>query len=174
MNLILQEAAGCPNLLSPAVYHNILKLNDKRIMAAQIDPEYADGLLLHEKYATPLEAELNCLIIEGKRNDISSYAAVLLPYGRKMNTNSILRQAMGAKKVSFAPLDYVLENTDMEYGSISPLGIPENWKLLIAEEVFAVENIIIGGGLVISKVFMPSALLKDLDNVEILQGLIKE
>ncbi len=33
--------------------------------------------------------------------------------------------------VSVAPLEYVLEKTEMEYGSITPIGLPIEWEILV-------------------------------------------
>ena len=162
-------------LVPAAVYGRVEKLVDgDKVMVAAIDPAYADGQLLHEHYETPLEWELNCIVVEGRRGDNVKYAAILLPYGKRVNTGSIVCQKLDAKKVSFADLNYVIEKTGMEFGSITPVGLPEDWFILIDEEVFAQETIIIGGGLVSTKIIMPSYILKDLPNVHIMHGLAKE
>ncbi|MBQ6334484.1 MAG: hypothetical protein IJI46_05410 [Erysipelotrichaceae bacterium] len=162
-------------LVPAAVYGRVEKLVDgDKVMVAAIDPAYADGQLLHEHYETPLEWELNCIVVEGRRGDNVKYAAILLPYGKRVNTGSIVRQKLDAKKVSFADLNYVIEKTGMEFGSITPVGLPEDWFILIDEEVFAQETIIIGGGLVSTKIIMSSYILKDLPNVHIMHGLAKE
>ena len=76
--------------------------------------------------------------------------------------------------VSVAPLDYVLEKTKMEYGSINPIGLPEDWKLFIDPKVLEVERIICGSGLKKSKISLPSKYLLKLNNVKILENLAKE
>ncbi|MDK4679238.1 YbaK/EbsC family protein [Kingella negevensis] len=54
---------------------------------------------------------------------------------------------MDAKKVSFAPLPEVIAATGMEFGSITPVGLPENWAVLIDSSVLQLENVMISGGL---------------------------
>ncbi len=76
--------------------------------------------------------------------------------------------------VSVAPLEYVLEQTKMEYGSINPIGLPQEWKIFIDPKVMEVDRIICGSGLQKSKLSLPSKYLLKLNNVEILENLAKE
>lgn len=175
MKLELKKISESEGVVADSVYQAAMSLAERDlIMAASIDPAYADGQLLHEKYETPLEWELNCIVLEGRRGDLSRYAAVLLPYGKRVSTGSVMRQLLDAKKVSFADLSYVVEKTGMEFGSITPLGLPEDWKILIDSRVFEEETVIIGGGKVSAKVVLPSVMLKQLRNVVISDGLTKE
>ena len=76
--------------------------------------------------------------------------------------------------VSVAPLEYVMEKTKMEYGSINPIGLPKDWKLFIDPKVLEVERIICGSGLQNSKLSLPSKYLLKLNNAEVLENLAKE
>ena len=53
------------------------------VQVAEIDPAYADGAFLHAQYGVPLEMELNCLVVEGHRNEDIRYAAIVVPYGKR-------------------------------------------------------------------------------------------
>ena len=175
MKLELKNLKACKDFLPAMVYEAGMKLADNGlIQVAKIDPAFADGQLLHEHYETPLEWELNCIIVEARKGESSKYAAVLLPYGKRINTGSTLRHLLEAKKVSFAPLEKVKEMTGMEFGAIGPLGLPVEWPILIDEEVFRQENIIIGGGKAAYKIFMPTYLLRQIPEVKVSQGLCKE
>lgn len=79
-----------------------------------------------------------------------------------------------SRMVSVAPLEYVLEQTKMEYGSINPIGLPQEWKIFIDPKVMEVDRIICGSGLQKSKLSLPSKYLLKLNNVEILENLAKE
>ena len=97
-----------------------------------------------------------------------------MPTGYKYNMSSTVRKYTNSRMVSVAPLDYVLEETKMEYGSINPIGLPEEWKLFIDPKVLEVETIICGSGLQNSKLCLPSKFLLKLNNAEILENLAKE
>ncbi len=144
------------------------------IQTAEIDPAFADGANMHEQYGVAYEEELNCLVVEGSRNETKKYAALVVPYGKRANMNAKVRNPLDAKKVSFADLHYVTERTGMEYGSITPVGLPQDWLVLIDAEVMKQENVIVGGGLAKSKLRLPSALFQEMANARIIEGLAKE
>lgn len=70
-----------------------------------------------------------------------------------------------------APLDEILQETGMEYGSITPVGLPNSWRILIDSRLMDREKIIVGGGKQISKLLVPTVALKDLSNAEVVEGL---
>ncbi len=88
--------------------------------------------------------------------------------------SSTVRKYTNSRMVSVAPLEYVLEKTKMQYGSINPIGLPEEWKILIDPMIMNVERIICGSGLQKSKISLPSKFLLKLNNAEILDNLARE
>ena len=86
---------------------------------------------------------------------------------------SVVRKYTNSRVVSVAPLEYVLENTGMEYGSITPIGLPNDWMILVDPLIQEQEQIIIGGGFVKSKISLPTKLFLTLPNVEIVAGVAK-
>ncbi len=151
-----------------------LKEEKNDILVAEINPEYMDGIKLCEHYNVDIKTGANCLICECKRGENKSYAALLVPTGYKYNMSSTVRKYTNSRMVSVAPLDYVIEETKMEYGSINPIGLPEDWKLFIDPKILEVERIICGSGLQNSKLSLPSKYLLKLNNAEILENLAKE
>ena len=79
-----------------------------------------------------------------------------------------------AKKVSFAPLELVTELSGQEYGSITPVGLPQDWLVLVDASVMEQDRVVIGGGLAHSKLQIPTALFKEMANAVIVEGLAKE
>ena len=144
------------------------------IFVAEINPKYMDGIKLCEHYNINIRTGVNCLICECKRAQNKEYVALLVPTGYKYDMSKIVRKHTNSRMVSVAPLDYVLEQTKMEYGSINPIGLPSNWKIFIDPKVLEVENIICGSGLQKSKLSLPSKYLLKLNNIEILDNLAKE
>ena len=146
----------------------------KLFQVAEINPEYMDGVKLFEHYGINNKMGVNCLICECKRGETINYAALLVPTGYRYNMSSTVRKRTNSRMVSVAPLDYVLEKTKMEYGSINPIGLPEDWKIYIDPKILESETIICGSGLQKSKISFPSKFLLKLKNAEILENLAKE
>lgn len=180
MNKVLdfKKVEDNKNLVAEVTYNCIDKLFSKEeksdFLVAEINPEFMDGLKLCEHYNVDTKIGANCLICECKRGENKNYVALLVPTGYKYNMSSTVRKYTNSRMVSVAPLDYVLEKTKMEYGSINPIGLPEDWKLFIDPKVLEVEKIICGSGLQKSKISLPSKYLLKLNNAEVLENLAKE
>ena len=166
------------DLVAETTYNCIKDLftedEQKLILVSEIDSEYMDGIKLCEHYNVDIKTGVNCLICECKRGDNKSYVALLVPTGYKYNMSSIVRKYTNSRMVSVAPLDYVLKETGMEYGSINPIGLPKEWRIFVDPKVLEVERIICGSGLQKSKISLPSKFLLQLKNVEVLNDLAKE
>jgi prolyl-tRNA editing enzyme YbaK/EbsC (Cys-tRNA(Pro) deacylase) len=78
---------------------------------------------------------------------------------------------MDARKATFAPLDDVVAATGMEYGGITPIGLPDSWPILIDSAVVAQPHVIIGSGIRGSKLWLPGPSLATLPNAEVIEGL---
>lgn len=165
-------------LVAEPTYNCIDKLFSEEekndFLVAEINSEFMDGIKLCEHYNVNPKIGANCLICECKRGENKSYVALLVPTGYRYNMSSTVRKYTNSRMVSVAPLDYVLEKTKMEYGSINPIGLPEDWKLFIDPKVLKVERIICGSGLQKSKISLPSKYLLKLNNAEVLENLAKE
>ena len=175
MKLVFKDIIGNEDLLPDRVNKFISEFDkDNEIKVAEIDPEYADGEALHNAYDVPYEMKLNCLIIKGSRGETIKYAALVVPYGKRANMNAKVRNPLDVKEVRFADLDHVISQTGMEFGSITPIGLPDDWFILVDSSVLEQEDIIVGGGRACSKLMMPSRLIKKLANCTIVEGLAKE
>ena len=173
-SLDFKTIIGNEEMLSKATLDMIKKLaKEEEILVAEIDPDFAGGFEICEKYNFSPKVGINCLVVEGRRGETYSYAALLVPVGYKYNMSSIVRKKLDARTVSVAPLDYVLEKTNMEFGSINPVGLPTEWQIFIDPLVLENERIIVGSGLLKSKICIPSNMLLELPNSEILEGLAK-
>lgn len=165
-------------LVAESTYNCIKELyteeEQKEFLVSLINPEYMDGIKLCEYYKIDKKEGVNCLICKCKRGNNKSYVALLVPTGCKYNMSTTVRKHTNSRMVSVASLDYVLEETGMEYGSINPIGLPKDWKIFIDPKVLKEERIICGSGLQKSKISLPSKLLLKLNNIEILDNLAKE
>jgi prolyl-tRNA editing enzyme YbaK/EbsC (Cys-tRNA(Pro) deacylase) len=59
----------------------------------------------------------------------------------------------------------------MEYGGITPLGIPGTWRLLVDAAAVDIDVAVIGSGVRRSKLLLPGRLLGDLPGAEVLRDL---
>ncbi len=165
------------NLVPSCIYEFVNNwkndLEKRMFLVAEISPSEADGHILCEHYNIKEECGYNCLIVECKRNDIVKHCALMVPVGYKYNMGSVVRKYTNSRTVSVANLDYVLKETGMEYGSITPVGLPDNWKILVDSSIKVQKNIVIGGGFVKSKISLPVELFLKLPNVEVVEGIAK-
>ncbi len=90
----------------------------------------------------------------------------------KIDINGAVRRYLGAKKVSFAPMDMATRLTAMEYGGITPIGLPADWPILVDSAVVKADKLIIGSGLRDSKLLISGRLLTRLPKVTVMD-LIK-
>ncbi len=59
----------------------------------------------------------------------------------------------------------------MEYGGITPLGLPPDWPVLLDPAVAAAPELVIGSGVRRSKLLVPGDVLAALPTAEVLEGL---
>ena len=138
------------------------------VFAVEINPELADTAAFCEHYGIDLGISTNCLVIEAKRADKTWYAACLVMATDMADVNGVIRKALGARKTSFAPKEVALELTGMEYGGITPIGLPEDWPIYIDESVMEQQVVVIGSGLRRSKVAVKTGALAGLPGVQVL------
>ncbi len=142
-------------------------------LVAPIDPELADTAAFCERYAVPLEISANCVIVAGKRGGEVRYAACLVLATDRADVNGVARKRLDARKVSFASMADATSLSGMEYGGITPLGLPADWPVLVDQAVAATERAVIGSGLRRSKLLVPGALLASLPSAEVLSLAIR-
>src|SRR6476469_3252708 len=95
------------------------------VLVAAIDPELADTAAMTEAYDVSLEASANCVVVMGKRAGEERTAACVVRADTRADVNTVVRKARDVRKCSFLDHDRAVEETGMEYGGISPLGLPD-------------------------------------------------
>ncbi|MQY09458.1 YbaK/EbsC family protein [Actinomadura macrotermitis] len=154
------------DLLAAPVADAIAGVPDAR--AAEIDPELADTAAFCERYEVPLEASANCVVVAAKRGGEVSYLACMILATDRVDVNGVVRKHLGARKASFAPMAEAISLTGMEYGGITPVGLPAGWPILVDEAVAAAPEVVIGSGLRRSKLLVPGKALAALPGAEVL------
>jgi prolyl-tRNA editing enzyme YbaK/EbsC (Cys-tRNA(Pro) deacylase) len=141
------------------------------LLVAPIDPDLADTAAFCERYEVQMEDSANCVIIAGRRGDTTSYAACIVLATTRADVNGVVRRRLNARKASFAPVDDAVALTGMEFGGITPIGLPVDWPILIDAAVLDRDVVVIGSGVRRSKIALPAAALTDLPQTEVIDGL---
>ena len=141
------------------------------VRVAPIDPELADTAAFCERYGVDMDDSVNCVVIAGRRGDTTSYAACMVLATTRADVNGVVRRRLEARKASFAPMDDAVSLTGMEYGGITPIGLPADWPILVDAAVLARDVVVIGSGVRRSKIALPARLLADLPSAEVIDGL---
>ena len=143
------------------------------VRTAPIDAELADTAAFCAEYGVLPEDSANCVVIAGKRGDVVTYAACVVLATTRADVNGVVRKRLNAKKASFAPMDDAVRSSGMEYGGITPVGLPEGWRVLVDERVAAIPVAVIGSGVRRSKLLLPGDLLARLPRVEVVADLAR-
>lgn len=165
-------ATDHPELLAEPVTKalSILARSDT-IGVAAIDSSLSDTAAFCEHYKIGMDQSANCVILEAKRADKTWFAACVILGSTRADVNGIVRHTLDARRVSFAPMEQAVSETKMEYGGISPVGLPDNWPILIDKAVADSEYVIIGSGIRGSKIAIPGSVLASLPRAQVIENL---
>jgi prolyl-tRNA editing enzyme YbaK/EbsC (Cys-tRNA(Pro) deacylase) len=170
--LSFEPALSAPSLLAPPVQEALRSLPfADEVLVAAIDPALADTAAFCERYGVPPEESVNCVVIAGRRGGETSYAACMVAATTRADVNGVVRRHLDVRKASFGPMDVVTALTGMEYGGITPVGLPPDWPVLVDAPVVKLGSVVIGSGIRGSKLRLPGRLLAELPGAEILPGL---
>lgn len=172
LSLAHHPALSRPDLLAPPVAEALRTLPwADQVRVAEIDPSLSDTAQFCDAYGIALEESVNCVVIVAKRGGDVTYAACMVAATTRANVNGLVRQHLGARKASFGPVDVVTSMTGMEYGGITPIGLPASWPVLVDDLVAKAPSVVIGAGIRGAKLWLPGGLLAELPSAEILPGL---
>jgi prolyl-tRNA editing enzyme YbaK/EbsC (Cys-tRNA(Pro) deacylase) len=140
---------------------------------AEIDPELADTAAFCERYDVALAESANCVVIAGRREGEPRYAACVVLAMTRADVNGMARRQLNVRKASFAPMADAVAQTGMEYGGITPIGLPAGWPVLVDAAVAATPAVVVGSGLRRSKLILAGADLARLPGAVVLDGLAR-
>ncbi|MEU9374177.1 YbaK/EbsC family protein [Streptomyces sp. NPDC048255] len=144
----------------------------QEILYIDTDPAIADTAAFVEHYGRELLSQsANCVVVAARRGGETTLAACLVPSGARADVNGAVRRRLGARKVSFAPMDTAVELTGMEYGGITPIGLPAGWPLLVDPAVVDLPYVLVGSGRRRGKLIAPGKLFAALPAAELIEGL---
>lgn len=174
MSLDLRPALDCPQLLATPVFQALTDIDPElsaSVSVAPIDADLADTAAFCEAYGVSLDASANCIVVAGKRGDSVTYAGCVVLATTRADVNGVVRKLLGTRKASFAPMEEATSLTGMEYGGITPIGLPADWRVLVDSRVAEVPQAIIGAGIRGAKIQLPGRVLAALSGVELIEGL---
>ncbi len=136
----------------------------------EIDPAYADTAQFCEKYGYPLENSGNTIVVASKRGE-KKFAACLVRASDRLDVNKRVRGLMGVSRLSFASAEDTRELTGMEIGGVTPFALPDRLSIYVDARVMELDYVILGSGSRSSKIDVSPSVLRQLPNVEIVEGL---
>lgn len=166
-----QPALSRPELLAKPVAARLESgaVDADQVFVTEIDPELADTAAFCAAYGSGLETSANCVVVSGRRADVQTTAACLVLATDKADVNKTIRKHLGVRKISFASMDDAVSDTGMEYGGITPVGLPDGWPVLVDVAVTERPWVVIGSGIRGSKLAIPGALAAELPGAEVIE-----
>ena len=166
-----------PALLAPATHAALVAWAAAEpavateVGVAAIDATLADTAAFVAAYHVPMTASVNCVVIQGRRGETEQIAAAAIRADMRADVNGVVKRLLDARKCSFMSLDEAVARSAMEYGGITPVGLPDGWRVLVDEQVGQLPAIVIGSGIRGSKLVLPGELLARYPGAEVIEGL---
>ncbi|MEO5709081.1 MAG: YbaK/EbsC family protein [Nocardioidaceae bacterium] len=146
-------------------------LHAAEVAVVEIDPALAETAAMTEAYDVPLTASANCVVIAGRRDGEERVAACVVRADTRADVNNLAKRTLDVRKASFLSMDRAVEESGMEYGGITPVGLPQEWRLLVDAACLDIEVVLLGSGVRRSKLLLPGHRLADLPGAEVVVHL---
>jgi prolyl-tRNA editing enzyme YbaK/EbsC (Cys-tRNA(Pro) deacylase) len=170
--LAAEPALDHPEQLAPSTMRALAAFGRAgQVAVAPIDPGLADTAEFCAAYRVPPGACANCVVVTGKRAGEQRWAAAVILATTRADVNGAIRKRLDVRKLSFAPMAQAVDRTGMEYGGITPIGLPAGWPILVDAAVVAAGPVVIGAGIRGAKIILDGALLSHLPGAEVIEGL---
>lgn len=161
-----------PDLLPDPVVRALQSLRDaESVGVVEIDPDLSDTAAFAEAYAVPLAASANCVLVAGRREGEERVAACVVRADTRADVNTRVKRLLDVRKASFLSMERAVEESGMEYGGITPVGLPAGWRILVDARVVDLDVAVIGAGVRGAKLLLPGRLLAALPDAEVVDDL---
>jgi prolyl-tRNA editing enzyme YbaK/EbsC (Cys-tRNA(Pro) deacylase) len=165
-------ALSHPALLAPPVLKALTEwAGAAEVAVVEIDPAYADTAAMSERYDVPMADGVNCVVVTGKREGEERMAACVVRADTRADVNNLVKRTLDVRKASFLSMDRAVAESGMEFGGITPIGLPSGWRILVDEACLDVPAAVIGSGVRHSKLLVPGRLLGEIPGADVLAGL---
>ena len=174
-SLAAEPALSRPGLLAAPVVTALSAMGEAAdaVGVAEIDPAAADTAAFCERYGVSPAESANCVVITGRRDGEARYAACVILATTRADVNNTARRELDVRKASFAAAGDAVEQTGMEYGGITPVGLPAAWPVLVDARVSDTLAVVIGSGVRRSKLVLPGKLLATLPGARVIENLAR-
>ena len=136
MDLTYFPALDHPDLVGDAVTAALAAWPaGAEVKVAEIDPSLADTAAFTEAYGLSLLDSANCVVVAGRRAGEERIAACVVRADTRADVNNVVKRLLDVRKASFLSTDRAVEESGMEYGGITPVGLPAGWRLLVDSRV---------------------------------------
>lgn len=163
-----------PELLAPPVATALREWDGGAgVGAFAIDAALSDTAEFSRAYGIHLEASANCVVVGGRRDGEERVAACLVRADMRADVNGVVRRALDVRKASFLPVEQAVAESGMEYGGITPLGVPAHWRVLVDEALLGADSLVVGAGVRAAKLVLPGALAARLPRAEVVTALAR-
>lgn len=163
------------DLLATPVLRLLNRIEDpaliKDVAVVEIDPILKGGIAFCDAYGVPRENAGSCVVLEAKRGAMVRYVGALVPVGCRMDLGGRVRRLLGARRVSLAKQEFVLQNSGMQAGSITVVGLPTDWSILVDSRFVEKPYVFTGSGKVNSKLRLSGRLLSALSMTTLVEEL---
>lgn len=144
-----------------------------QVFVAQIDPALSDTAAFCAEYQVAPAQAANCVIIEAKRGEVRQFVACVVLATTRADVNGVVRKIVDARKASFASMEEAVAQSGMEFGAITPIGLPVEWPVLVDAAVVESDVVVIGSGVRNSKLALPGNVLAALPNAQVVADLAR-
>jgi prolyl-tRNA editing enzyme YbaK/EbsC (Cys-tRNA(Pro) deacylase) len=161
-----------PDLVAPVVAEALRGWGPgESALVVDTDPANADTAVFGEVYGVAAQLSANCVVVAGRRGEVATMAACVVLASTRADVNGVVRRWLGARKASFAPMDVTVAETGMEYGGITPIGLPAAWPVLVDAAVADTPWVVVGSGRRRGKLVLPGKVLAELPGAHVVAGL---
>jgi prolyl-tRNA editing enzyme YbaK/EbsC (Cys-tRNA(Pro) deacylase) len=143
----------------------------EQVGVVEIDPSLSDTATTQHEFALRLDTLANCVVVGGKREGNERLAACVVLADSRVDVNGVVKRLLDVRKASFLAVERAVEMTGMEYGGITPIGLPPGWPVLIDRRVADAAVVVIGSGVRRSKILLPGNLLAQFPGTDVIDGL---
>lgn len=140
---------------------------------AEIDATLADTAAFCAAYDVAPEASANCVVVQARRGEVTTMAAVMVLATDRADINNVVRRHLGARKISFADQARTEVLTGMQPGGITPIGLPDDWPVLVDERVASAGLVVVGAGERGAKILVDGSVLAALPNAVVLDLVVR-
>lgn len=143
----------------------------EQVRVTRIDPDISDTAAFVAATGVDLEDSANCVVVGGRRGGDERIAACLVNATARADVNKVVRKRLDVRSASFLPMERAVDLTGMEYGGITPFGLPPDWPVWVDPGVLERPYVIVGAGVRAAKLRVPGHLVAELPRAEVVDGL---